>query len=39
MNLADLDKTSKLSPFGLKDTLSKFASGCSEQLMVDAGSR
>jgi aspartate 4-decarboxylase len=37
MDLTDLDKMSKLSPFELKDTLVKLASSHSERLMLNAG--
>ena len=37
MDLADLDRMSKLSPFELKDKLIKLASSHSERLMLNAG--
>jgi aspartate 4-decarboxylase len=37
MDLADLDRMSKLSPFELKDTLVKLASSHSERLLLNAG--
>jgi aspartate 4-decarboxylase len=37
MDLTDLDRMSKLSPFELKDALIKLASRDSERLMLNAG--
>jgi aspartate 4-decarboxylase len=37
MDPADLDKMSQLSPFELKDALTKFAASHSERLMLNAG--
>jgi aspartate 4-decarboxylase len=37
MDIADLDRMPKLSPFELKDTLVKLASSHSERLMLNAG--
>src|SRR6516164_966327 len=37
MDIADLDRMSKLSPFELKDKLIKLASSHSERLMLNAG--